>query len=67
VVSGYGIIEIGDERVEVQDGSLVMVPPGIDHNVIGNDRDEHLAVLCIFAVAPGHEEDPTPWKPVGSD
>jgi quercetin dioxygenase-like cupin family protein len=63
VIAGRGSIQVGDEAVEATVGRLVVVPPGINHALIGIGP-EAFAVFCAFIVAPGHEYDLTPWVSV---
>lgn len=67
VLAGYGIIEIDGTRYAVQQGDSVVVPVGSNHNLVGDSQDSEFTVLCDFIVAPGHEDDEYPWKPVGSE
>lgn len=64
VLDGEGVVEVGDEMHEVKAGSLIVVPPGMEHNVIGTSDRPALRLFYVLAVAPGHEADPTPWLPV---
>lgn len=65
VLDGCGIIEVAGERHRVVADDCVVVPHGVDHNLIGIDREVPFRVLCVLVVAPGHGNDPTPWKPRG--
>lgn len=62
VLAGRGIIEVDGVRREVGVEDCVVVPVGATHNLIGVSRDVPFRVLCTFVMAPGHENDPTPWK-----
>ena len=53
VVSGHGQIVVGEERADVEPGSVVVVPPGQTHYLV-NTSDETLKVLA--AVAPPFEQ-----------
>jgi mannose-6-phosphate isomerase-like protein (cupin superfamily) len=35
VLKGKGILELDEERVEVEPGTVVMIPPGIRHKAVG--------------------------------
>jgi len=45
VLEGRGVLEVEDERVELQEGSAVFVPAGAEHRFVGYER---LSVLVIF-------------------
>lgn len=64
VLDGEGIVEVGDDMHEVRAGSLIVVPPGVPHNVIGTSDQPPLRLFYTLTVAPGHESDPEPWLPV---
>jgi mannose-6-phosphate isomerase-like protein (cupin superfamily) len=45
VLDGRGVIQVGDERVELREGHAVFVPAGAEHRF---SAYEQLAVLVIF-------------------
>jgi mannose-6-phosphate isomerase-like protein (cupin superfamily) len=45
VLEGSGVLEVGGERVELQEGNAVFVPAGAEHRFVGYER---LSVLVIF-------------------
>jgi len=45
VLEGRGMLEVEDERVELQEGHAVFVPAGAEHRFVGYER---LSVLVIF-------------------
>ena len=45
VLEGRGMLEVGDERVELREGHAVFVPAGAEHRFVGY---EQLSVLVIF-------------------
>lgn len=55
--SGEGQVIIDGERVEVRDGSAVVVPAGSEHNVINLSLDEPLRMYTIYS--PAHHPDGT--------
>ncbi len=61
VVSGDGIIEVGEVRYVVKPGDSIAVPAGIHHNLTGTSAIEPFLVLCDLTVAVGHEGDSAPW------
>lgn len=48
VVSGSGEMVVGYEREAIQVGSLILVPPGSEHQLV-NDNDEALTVLSVVS------------------
>ena len=48
VVSGHGQITVGIESDSIEPGSLILVPPGLEH-VLFNDGDETLKVLSVVS------------------
>lgn len=63
VAGGQGIIAVEDERFEVGAGDLVVVPAGMNHNLIATG-DEPFVLVYQFIVAVGSEDDTEPWLPV---
>lgn len=63
VLEGEGVVEVGGDMHEVRQGSLVLVPAGVEHNVIGTSDEPSLQLFYVLAVEPGHEADPEPWLP----
>jgi mannose-6-phosphate isomerase-like protein (cupin superfamily) len=45
VLEGSGVLEVGEERVELREGHAVFVPAGADHRFVGY---EQLSALVIF-------------------
>jgi len=54
VISGRGLMQIGDEVCPVEPGVVIHGPAGVDHQFI-NTGDEDLKALFIFA-PPGEEQ-----------
>lgn len=50
VVSGRGEIAVASERQAIEGGSIIMIPPGTEHQLF-NDGDETLKVLSIVSPA----------------
>jgi quercetin dioxygenase-like cupin family protein len=48
VISGRGQITVGIENDSIEPGSLILVPPGVEH-VLFNDGDETLKVLSMVS------------------
>lgn len=49
VTSGRGVIRVGTEDRSVEPGTIVYVPPGVDHRF--HSITEELRVLVVFAPA----------------
>ena len=50
-LEGSGIITINGERVKVNSGDTVLVPPGIDHGLYNTDSVKTLKMLIIWGVS----------------
>ena len=55
VLSGRGVITIGEQTREVQSGAAIAIPAGAPHH-IENDGAEELRFLCCCAPAYSHED-----------
>ena len=55
VLSGFGKLIVGDERVELEPDMVVVAPVGVTHQII-NDGNEILKALFIFSPAGPEEE-----------
>lgn len=53
IISGSGMVHVGDERYEVGAGDLVYVEQGMEHDFF--DIEEEITALVVFA---GAEESP---------
>ncbi len=60
VVSGSGTVTIDGIEHPVQAHDLVLVPVGAWHKLKAGPF-EPFVVLCTFVLAPGNEDDETPW------
>ena len=49
VLSGKGSMELGEDTVELEEGTLVMIPPGLRHRAYGDIRT---LVICNPAFDP---------------
>jgi glycerol-3-phosphate cytidylyltransferase len=47
-ISGHGDMILGEEVIKVKDGSTVVIPDGIFHQVINNSNEEDLSFICTF-------------------
>lgn len=57
---GNGKVVIGNEETLITDGSVVIVPKGINHNIINTSDSEDLKFYTIYG--PPHHKDKTVHK-----
>jgi mannose-6-phosphate isomerase-like protein (cupin superfamily) len=55
ITSGKGIMTLGDEQFEVQEGDTVLISPGTPHK-LHNNGDLPLVLLCCCAPAYSHKD-----------
>jgi mannose-6-phosphate isomerase-like protein (cupin superfamily) len=48
IVRGRGMMQVGDDTQEVEEGSLVFIPPGAEH-AIKNEGDEPLVFVSAMS------------------
>lgn len=53
--SGHGVVIIDENRYEVEDGSVIIVPAGAEHNVINTSSEDSLKLYTLYA--PPHHKD----------
>ncbi len=51
IISGSGMVHVGDERYAVDEGDVVYVEQGVEHDFF--DIDDEITALVVFA----HSED----------
>ena len=66
VVSGRGEAVIGDERAEIETGSLAVIPSMVPHDVI-NTGDEPLRVVGFFSSATVLSTFEDPFAPIDAN
>jgi mannose-6-phosphate isomerase-like protein (cupin superfamily) len=49
VESGAGVVVLGDEEHPLEDGTAVVIPAGVEHNVINTSRDERLRLYTLYS------------------
>jgi quercetin dioxygenase-like cupin family protein len=64
IVSGSAEAIVGDERVEVEPGSLALVPAMVSHDIV-NDGDETVRVVGFFASSTVVSVFEDPFAPIG--
>ena len=47
-ISGEGYIVVGDEQINVEEGSIVLIPDGYFHKVWNTSSLEDLVFVCVF-------------------
>jgi len=49
IEAGTGYVQLDDERRELKDGSIVVIPSGAKHNVVNSSSTEPLRLYTIYA------------------
>jgi len=60
IEEGEGLAVIGGEEHQLQDGSVVIIPKGIEHNIVNTSSDAKLKLYTIYA--PAHHPEGTVHK-----
>lgn len=47
-ISGTGIMELGDEKFNVQGSDVVLIPDGVFHRVHNTQKHSTLYFVCVF-------------------
>ena len=47
-ISGEGYMILGDEQINVEAGSIILIPDGIFHQVWNTSSLEDLVFVCVF-------------------
>jgi mannose-6-phosphate isomerase-like protein (cupin superfamily) len=55
VESGTGVAVLNGERSQLSDGSAVVVPAGVEHNVVNSSTDTPLRLYTIYS-PPEHKD-----------
>ena len=55
ILSGYGLLTLADEIIEVEEGDSVCIHPGMPHN-IKNTGTKVLRILCCCSPAYSHDD-----------
>lgn len=63
VASGQGTFVVEDSHFETSPGDLIVVPVGMNHNIIATGS-EPLVLVYQFITAVGHEDDTEPWRQI---
>jgi mannose-6-phosphate isomerase-like protein (cupin superfamily) len=49
VEAGTGYVQLNGKRHPVEDGSAVVIPSGVEHNVVNNSRTEPLRLYTLYS------------------
>ena len=49
VEAGTGVVQLAGERHELGDGSAVVIPSGVEHNVVNTSRTEALRLYTLYS------------------
>lgn len=49
IESGVGVVELDGEKSEVVDGSSVVIPAGVEHNLTNTSDDEPLRLYTLYS------------------
>jgi mannose-6-phosphate isomerase-like protein (cupin superfamily) len=49
IEAGTGVVLLDDERHELRDGSAVVIPAGVEHNVINTSTSEALRLYTLYS------------------
>ncbi len=55
VISGHGIVLVGDDPIAAWPGTVVVAPPGVPHQLVNGSSTENFKCVVIFSLA-GPEE-----------
>ena len=55
VEEGTGLAKLGDEEYALDEGSAVVIPAGLTHNIINSSDDEDLKLYTIYS-PPEHKD-----------
>ncbi len=51
VEAGTGVARLNGEEHHLEDGSIVVIPAGVEHNVVNNSSDEPLRLYTLYSPA----------------
>ena len=55
VEAGTGVARLNGEESPLEDGSIVVIPAGVEHNVVNTSEDEALRLYTLYS-PPEHAE-----------
>lgn len=57
VEAGTGVVILNGEKTEIKDGFAIVVPAGVEHNVVNTSKTDDLKLYTVYA--PPHHKDKT--------
>lgn len=49
IEAGTGVARLGGKETPLEDGSIVVIPAGVEHNVVNTSRDEPLRLYTLYS------------------
>lgn len=49
VEAGSGVARLNGEESQLADGSIVVIPAGVEHNIVNTSKDEALRLYTIYS------------------
>lgn len=49
IEAGRGYVQLGGERTDIEDGSAVVIPAGVEHNLVNTSDDEPLRLYTLYS------------------
>ena len=49
IEAGQGYVQMDGKRTDIEDGSAVVIPAGVEHNVVNTSDDESLRLYTLYS------------------
>ncbi len=49
IEAGHGYVQLDGKRTDIGDGSSVVIPAGVEHNVVNTSDDESLRLYTLYS------------------
>lgn len=49
IEAGNGYVQLDGKRTDIEDGSAVVIPAGVEHNVVNTSEDEPLRLYTLYS------------------
>ncbi|HUF66442.1 MAG TPA: cupin domain-containing protein [Gemmatimonadaceae bacterium] len=49
IEAGTGVARLSGEQTRLEDGSIVVIPAGVEHNILNTSRDEPLRLYTLYS------------------
>lgn len=49
IEAGRGYVQMDGKRTDIEDGSAVVIPAGVEHNVVNTSDDESLRLYTLYS------------------